>query len=60
MKTKKRILTVKKEIANNIKEGDIVKLGNLFKEDSGLVVTKTETTMTVIVDDGCYDFEISN
>ena len=60
MKTKKRILTVKKEIANNIKEGDIVKLGNLFKEDSGLVVTKTETTMTVMVDDGCYDFEISN
>ena len=59
MKTKKRILTVKKEIANNIKEGDIVKLGNLFKEDSGLVVTKTETTMTVMVDDGCYDFEIS-
>lgn len=54
----KRILVVKESVAKNISEGDYVKLGTLFKEDSGLVITKTENTLTVMVDDGCYDFVI--
>lgn len=58
MATSKTILTVKESIAKSINEGDIVKLGKLFKEASALVVTKTENTLTVLVDDGCYDFQI--
>jgi hypothetical protein len=58
MKTSKRILTVKESIVKNINEGDQVKLGKLFKEDLALVITKTETTLTVLVDGGCYDFQI--
>jgi TPP-dependent indolepyruvate ferredoxin oxidoreductase alpha subunit len=58
MKAKNRILVVKESVAKKIAEGDYVKLGVLFKEDSGLVITKTENTLTVMVDDGCYDFVI--
>jgi hypothetical protein len=54
----KRILVVKESVAKNISEGDYVKLGVLFKEDSGLVITKTVNKLTVMVDDGCYDFVI--
>jgi hypothetical protein len=54
----KRILVVKESVAKNISEGDYVKLGVLFKEDSGLVITKTVNKLTVMVDDGCYDFAI--
>lgn len=51
-------LVIKESTANNITCGNIVKLGNSFREDCGVVITKTEHILTVLVDKGCYDFTI--
>jgi hypothetical protein len=57
MKTQ-TILTVKKENADKVNIGDIVKLGRLCNNDSGICITKTATSLTILVDNGCYDFQI--
>jgi hypothetical protein len=41
MKAKNRILVVKESVAKKIAEGDYVKLGVLFKEDSRMIIHGT-------------------
>lgn len=48
-------LIIRKRIADKIKEGMFVKT---VKNLSGIVVTKTDKIITVLTDEGCYDYTI--
>ncbi len=58
-KSNQSFLFVSPEKASQIKEGDTVKLGAFCKNQTGIVVSKTDKLITVLVDDGCYDIQIS-
>ena len=58
-KSNQSFLFVSPEKASKIKEGDIVKLSALCGNQTGIVITKTDKLITVLVDDGCYDIQIS-
>ena len=48
-------LIIRKRIADQIKEGMFVKT---VRNLSGIVVTKTNEMITVLTEEGCFDYKI--